>query len=315
MRAFFAIDTDIIETVVSMYRPRTKKGDPRIWFRGLPAYAKPGDLMAVIVARGELYVMNVSQLVLGPGSAALELLGDVSDVEARDAQELLRLVRAIAARGPIRATGTGSTAVGRTLETLLGIAINSAKRPDWRSIEIKSFRGSRANRKTLFAQVPEWSLSGCKSSAEILRLLGYQRPGAIRKLYVTVSATRDNAQGLRLRLSQSEDTLIESSSRYGSSNVATWRLTTLRRRLAEKHAETFWVEADSSFVDGKEYFHYRRITHTRAPIVAQLEPLLDVGSITIDHLIKDDGARVVEKGPQLKIDDSGHRLLFPRPRN
>lgn len=32
------------------------------------------------------------------------------------------------------------TAIGRTLETLLGININSSKQPDYKGIELKAFR-------------------------------------------------------------------------------------------------------------------------------------------------------------------------------
>ena len=313
-RASFITGFNASSTTVSMYRPRAKQGDPRIWFRGLPEHAEPGDLLAIVAWRGELYVLNATRLEIVPDSAAHDFLAGLSAEEARDADELLALIRAIAAAGPVPAIGTGATAVGRTLETLLGIAINSAKKPDWKAIEIKSFRGSRGNRKTLFAQVADWSLSGCKSSAEILKLVGYLRPGVVRKLYAEVSATKENSQGLRFTLKQGRDTLVEGCLRRGVANVATWRLATLRRRLGEKHAETFWVEADSSFVDGREYFHYRRITHTREPVIAQLEPLIAAGSITMDHLIKDDGARIVEKGPLFKVDDHGYRLLFPQPR-
>jgi hypothetical protein len=80
------------------------------------------------------------------------------------------------------------TAVGRTLEAALGIQINSSKKPDYKGIELKSFRNKRDNRKNLFAQVPDWELSKFKSSAEILDAFGYQRQQDF-KLYCTVSTT------------------------------------------------------------------------------------------------------------------------------
>lgn len=313
-RAHFVDGVAVDRTTVSMYRPRSKQGDPRIWFRALPEHARAGDLLALVAWNGEIYVLNATRLDIVPGSVVQEFLAGLAAEETRDADELLRRIRAIAVSGPVPGVGTGSTAVGRTLETLLGIKINSSMKPDWKNIEIKSFRGSRGNRKTLFAQVADWSLSGCKSSAEIVALAGYERPGAVRQLYVEVSAAKENSQGLRFVLDARRDTLVESCLRLSAPNVATWRLATLRRRLGEKHAETFWVEADSLLVGGREHFHYRRITHTREPVIAQLEPLIGSGSITMDHLIKDDGFKVVEKGPLFKVDDHGYALLFPRPR-
>jgi hypothetical protein len=246
--------------------------------------------------------------------AAMALVDRIRREDDLDAQELLEHIRRVTAGGLIAAVGHGDTSVGRTLETALGIAINSSKLPDWRGIEIKSGRGQLGNRRNLFAQVPDWRLGGCRSSAEILARFGYERSGADRKLYVTVSAIRHNAQGLRLQVVPGQDMLAEVSLDPGMPVVAVWPMSLLRARLREKHAETFWVEADTAFVDGIEYFRYTRIMHTRGPIAAQLAPLIEAGHVTLDHLIKDVGGRVVEKGPLFKIDDEGLRLLFPPAR-
>jgi hypothetical protein len=34
----------LIKSVAALYRPNTKNGDPRIWFKGLGAYARPNAL-------------------------------------------------------------------------------------------------------------------------------------------------------------------------------------------------------------------------------------------------------------------------------
>jgi hypothetical protein len=59
----------------------------------------------------------------------------------------------ISLKGPVPAMLKADTAIGRTLETLLGIDINSSKKPDYKGIELKSYREKRGNRKNLFAQV------------------------------------------------------------------------------------------------------------------------------------------------------------------
>ena len=40
----------------SLYRPVTKKGDPRIWFKQLGKYARPNDTLYVFAKEKELYV-------------------------------------------------------------------------------------------------------------------------------------------------------------------------------------------------------------------------------------------------------------------
>ncbi|MPM16201.1 hypothetical protein SDC9_62577 [bioreactor metagenome] len=237
----------------------------------------------------------------------LEINGKANEVS----QELLTLLKKVALGGPILSMVDADTSVGRTLETALGIKINSSKNPDYKGIELKSYRSSRGNRKNLFAQVPDWNLSKFKSSAEILDTFGYRREDDF-KLYCTVSAITKNSQGLSLNLNQDIKQLIENSDRPDVGDFVVWSLETLHNRLLEKHKETFWVEAECSYIDGKEYFQYTLVEHTRGPIVSQFDLLVDQGIITLDHLIKrNQQGRVVEKGPLFKIKPKGIDLLFP----
>ena len=87
---------------------------------------------------------------------------------------------------------------------------------------------------------------------------------------------------------------------------------TLHNRLLEKHNETFWIAADSITIGGKEHFHYKKVEHTKKPIVSQFDILLEQGIITLDHLIKrKPTGSVVEKGPIFKIKPNALDLLFP----
>ena len=97
--------------------------------------------------------------------------------------------------------------VESTLETALGIDINSSKQPDYKGIELKSFRSSRTNRKNLFAQIPDWSLNKFKSSTKILDAFVYHREDDF-KLYCTVLAITRNSQGLSLKLDSDIKQLI-----------------------------------------------------------------------------------------------------------
>lgn len=307
----------LINSVASLYRPNTKKGDPRIWFKGLGAYAKANDILAIIAYDNDLYVANVTRLDLeklinGISNNPLkELVNEISSLSREVAEELLSLLRRIAVQGAVPAMLQADTAIGRTLETLLGININSSKQPDYKGIELKSFRDKRGNRKNLFAQVPDWEASKFKSSAEILNEFGYQR-GDDLKLYCTVSAIVRNSQGLKLKLDTDVRQLIETSDKATVGDFVVWGLETLHKRLLEKHNETFWVATDTTIVDGKEHFIYKKVEHTKKPIVSQFDILLEQGIITLDHLIKRTSAgKVVEKGPLFKIKPNSLNLLFP----
>lgn len=317
VNAFLIKQDEFLPSVTSLYRPNTKKGDPRIWFKGLGNYANSNDILGIIEFQKSLYVLNITQLdlerlltsvILNPFQ---ELVNQIKQTSNEIAAELLNLLNKIAQRGFIPALLNADTAIGRTLETLLGIDINSSKKPDYKGIELKSYRDKRGNRKNLFAQVPEWKASKFKNSAEILDNFGYSR-GEDFKLYCTVSTLVRNSQGLMLKVDGNTSQLLENSNKSNIGDFVVWGLETLHNRLLEKHNETFWIAADSKTIDGKEYFQYKKVEHTKKPIVSQFDILLEQGIITLDHLIKRKATgSVVEKGPIFKIKPNSLELLFP----
>jgi hypothetical protein len=315
--SFLISSDELVNSVASLYRPNTKKGDPRIWFKGLGAYSTANDILGIIAFEGKLYVLNITQLDLLQlieskiSNPLQDLVNEINQISNEVAEELLILLNKIAAKGPVPGMLQADTAIGRTLETLLGIDINSSKKPDYKGIELKSYRDKRGNRKNLFAQVPDWNLSKFKSSAEILNAFGYSR-GEDFKLYCTVSTLVRNSQGLKLKMDSKISQLIENSDKSSAGDFVVWGLETLHKRLLEKHNETFWIAADSIMIGGKEHFQYKKVEHTKKPIVSQFDILLEQGIITLDHLIKRKPmGSVVEKGPIFKIKPNALDLLFP----
>lgn len=309
-------ENSVSKSNTSLYRPNTKSGDPRIWFSGLTKHANPNDILALICFDGKIHVLNLTQLPVKKLMDSVlinplkELVQAINGVENAISNELLLMLRKIA-KTPIPSLVNADTSVGRTLETALGIDINSSKKPDYKGIELKSYRDSKGNRKNLFAQVPEWKLSKFKSSAEILDAFGYWREDDF-KLYCTVSTITRNSQGLILKVDSDINQLIENADKQGIGDFVIWTLDKLHERLLEKHKETFWVAADTVYIDGKEHFQYKQVEHTKKPIVSQFDILLEQGIITLDHLIKRNAAgKVVEKGPLFKIKPNSLDLLFP----
>lgn len=317
IETFIYSPTEKIKSKTSLYRPNTKKGDPRIWFSKLGKFSISNDLIAIVAYDKRLHIFNLTQIdvksllnskIINP---LKELIEEINGQANKIAFELLSMLRTIAKSGPIPSMVNADTSVGRTLETALGIDINSSKEPDYKGIELKSFRSRRANRKNLFNQVPNWKLSKFKRSAEILDNFGYTRDGIFR-LYCTVSAITRNSQGLKLRLDNDIKQLIENSDKKEIGDFVVWTLDKLHSRLQQKHKETFWVEADSLIIDKKEHFQYKLVEHTKKPINSQFNILINDGIITLDHLIKKDAkGSVREKGPIFKIKPKGIDLLFP----
>lgn len=305
-------------TKVSLYRPFTKKGDPRMWFSRLKEFAQAGDQVAIVFHNGLPHLINLT--VLPDIGVLTKFLDDIASQGEEAVLELVNLIRDIASKGPIRSTKVGDTAVGMAVEMAVGILPNSAKGPDYLNrFELKAAREGkfgkpRKTRQTLFAQVADWGhpLTGCKSSAAILSKFGYQR-GYDFKLYCTISANKVNSQGLSFVVSDDEELLYEVHSTEGI--VAVWPVKLLINRLIQKHSETLWIKAQSLKDElGHELFTLKSITHTKKPLENQLMRLIKEGYVTMDHLIKrtEDG-QVKEKGPLFKISAEGFKYLFPDP--
>lgn len=291
--ANFVLPDNCVKTTASLYRPITKKGDPRIWFSKLTKYCKPTDLLAMIAHGGELYVFNMSnqdvvQSFGVPGSYPHEILAECAEVMSPEASELLSRLKKIHAQGYVSGVKHGDTDVGMTLENLLGIKPNADKAPDYKGIELKTSRKlgkavasiSKNKKVTLFTNTPDWKRSKFDALG-ILKTFGYVENGRLQ-LYCTVSNIT-NPQGLYLDAHNEIDLINKAKTDKYTGDVAVWALDVLKTRLAEKHHETFWIQASSRVIDGKEYFQYDFVRHTRKPNTVNLASLFDAGIITLDY--------------------------------
>ena len=279
------------ETSTSLYRPETKKGDPRLWIYGLQKFTKADDIHAICVLNNKLYVINITtcdieSIFLSDHNSVLkDLVNECYQVSKTVSEELLDFFHQNSNRW-FESEVLADTGIGRTIETMLGISQNSNKTPDYKGIELKSHREKRSSSKNvLFTQTPDWSLSKLKSGREIVAKYGYDCGDGRLTYQNTVQCNLPNAQGLGLNLELVKEWL--ELKHYGEKidDVAVWTLRKLHGRLSEKHHETFWITVDNEIHDGKEYFRYRSIEHTRNPIIPQFDILLDTGIITIDLLL------------------------------
>lgn len=310
---------EYFDTKCSMYRPMAKGngGDPRIWFYRLRSKVKANEILALVTLDGKLYVINISNIdikaiILSNSSSHLkELILAISNNSNIIVNELLDKLRLIAKEGFIKSLVNADTGVGRTLEKLLDIEMNSSRSPDYKGIELKSFREKKNTRKGLFGKTPNWELSKFKSRVEILDAFGYEENGVFR-LYNTIRATGRNAQGLILKVKYEKDWLVENSDKPAIGDFLVWELEILRNSLIKKHKETFWISTESRKIEKDEYFKYKLVEHTKNPRVDQFETLIETGAITLDYPIKrkPDG-KVIDKGCNFKLKASCLDLLFP----
>ena len=239
------------------------------------------------------------------------------------ANELTALLRNIAKEWH-PANVLADTGVGRAIESILGIEMNCSKLPDYKGIELKSYREKRPGvRATLFCQVPDWSKSRLKSAKEIVEKYGYLREneeGRLVKTYQnTISCSAINPQNLGMTLYPTEEALAIEEKKILKqddivkfskvADIALWQLPILHQRLLEKHHETFWIEVESRIEGNQELFRPTLVEHTKNPILSQFDNLLDAGYITVDLLL----SRPSGNGDTIsfKMNKKARPLLFP----
>lgn len=316
----------IIELELSLYRPNTKNGDPRMWISDLKNHVHPYNLIALIVgSKGALYAINCSDPEvwnsrLISDSPLRSLLTGLEKSEI--ASELLEKLFEVSARGYVDSLRTGPTGVGYTLETLLGISANSSRSPNYKGIELKSGRtpsnGKQKTRSTLFSKIPNWDLSEMKSGGEILRSFEYISKDKNRlQLYCSVS-NKPNTQGLQLRVEASGNHIeaIDVRQIGMEEPVVRWLLSEVQESLALKHKETFWIKAHQRVKNGQEQIHFTEVAHTRSPLVNNFGILIDSGKIELDFTLSEkSGGGTRDHGYLFKIWRENFDLLFPKPIN
>lgn len=316
-------ESSLVSTSCSLYRPNTKNGDPRMWIYNSKDYILPDNIFAIIAYNDVLYIINLSLIDI-ERSVSLEihtplkdLIRCISAIQSSVSNELLgHIVEKMSDWLPSQILA--DTGIGRTVEHYLGIDMNPSKEPDYKGIELKSKRQTAKVRNTLFTQTPNWGLSRFKNAKDICDKYGYDQHGdGIKRLHVTLSASKPNQQHLGLNVNQTAD-LLEANEylmemqdgRYPKvSDVVVWRLLQLHNRLLTKHHETFWIDVDNKIRNGIEYFRVKQIEHTKNPIASQFDVLLDQGLITVDFLLcRKTGGDTYS----FKIKNNARSLLFPQ---
>lgn len=308
-------DTSKFITKVSFYRPNTKKGDPRMWIYGLGSYTEGNDIHVLFWYDNTLYSINITHIDIEKCYNSVittpmqEVLKAINNEGCSISEELLGRFRSVKDRW-FESEVTADTGIGRTIESFLGIRMNSDKTPDYKGIELKSHRDKRSSKKNvLFTQTPDWDVSALKSGREIVEKYGYKNQNGFKTYQNTIQCSPPNSQNLFLNVNYFNECLEPQAKRRRIEDIAVWRLMKLHQRLKTKHHETFWIEVENVLSDGKEYFRYKQIEHTKNPNVGQFDVLLEQNIITVDLLL----CRPSGHGDtySFKIKKKGMPLLFP----
>lgn len=282
--------TETFGSKVSLYRPVTKKGDPRIWLFELSQHIDPFDLLLLVTDGYTIYAIDAT--------TDFERNPDVSEAMNQCAkgnrysefeESLLGKLQEICARGFIPSVKGGDTGVGMTLEDAIGVPPNSDKGPDWNGIELKAHRiGGVRGHQTLFSEKPCWKHSAYNANG-LLDKFGYIDSKGRTALYTTMYGSHRNPQGFQL-ISNADDDLMEVSYLNTATgeqipDAAVWHMEDVRKHFRTKHTHTFWVGAETRTVNRHEEFHFTNVSVTQTPDYMRMEELIEKGWVTIDFTL------------------------------
>ena len=131
-------------TKTSLYRPVTKKGDPRLWVNKVRdvEFLKANDIFALIAHRNILFVVNLSTVDISKVCLSLidtplkDLILELSSEKNTVSEELLGLIKDRMTDW-MPAEVLADTGIGRTVESTIGIEMNPAKNPDIKELNVK----------------------------------------------------------------------------------------------------------------------------------------------------------------------------------
>lgn len=229
-------------------------------------------------------------------------------------EQIIEKLRRVSELGPVKSISSGTNSIGKTLQNLLDIEHTTTKKNNFGGFVVTSTSLKANNRTNLFAAVPDWSKSKLKSSTEILENYGREDlTGKYEKsLFCTVNSKEPNSFGLKLECDRKSQILSECHiSNKIKFDFVTWDTNKLNQKLMALD-QTIIVSAIKQKKNDVNYFHYVQAEILSKPEITSFFQLVDVGAITLDHLIsRVSGKKVArEQGPLFKMKQEVREVLF-----
>ena len=310
------LSSKVFKSTASLYRSKADRGKPKIWFKGIRKYIEPDSILALIYINEELFVINlndenVKSSLLNEEYVFHQLYSSINLKGV--SKELYDKIKVIHDKGFIESKYKGSGSVGETLEYELGIKRNSSKLADYNGIELKAFIYHKTFPLTgvLFNSFPKWEEYPCENKRNFLEKYASGDEGKKLSFNTKIYANKYNMRGFRLNVDYINSKLELIHKDDGV--VLGWDLEFLKRRLAEKHSETFWIESEKKVENDVEYFKYNKIIYSSIPNLNLLSSLIMNNIIFVEFSMNiDENNKIVSHSCAFKIRLSDLDKLFSK---
>lgn len=207
--------------------------------------------------------------------------------------------------GFVKTLREGSTGIGYTLETLLGIGENNISSPDLGTIELKTHRYGKSSLLTLFTfNRNAWVIK----QLEAIRKYGSPDRDGRMGLYYTMGL-KPNSAGLFLHVDE-ESVAVRS---IDGNIIACWELSKIALKFAEKVESVLLVSAFVELIDGTEHFLYNRARLlSGGTSVSILRNQFEQERLLLDLRLHDAGTRARNHGTGFRVSLNHLEGLYSR---
>ncbi|GAB2753736.1 MvaI/BcnI family restriction endonuclease [Sinomonas soli] len=231
--------------------------------------------------------------------------------------ELLVKFDEIKSQGFVPTLRRGTTGVGYTFETMVGIEENNSPDADYKGIEIKCIldneNGAQKGNLNLFQCGPKWELPA--PNAKRLETIGAINGEGRLACYSAVTTVPNN-RGLWLSRDPEESLLrIQKSGPAGHIPVGTWPLERLAKRLAQKHTRAVFVSTKRRRGDdGIDSYYYDELLYCEEPSIERFIDLMHNRRVIFEFAMsqKESGGIRNHGYPWRLVDERDLDLLFAR---
>lgn len=200
--------------------------------------------------------------------------------------ELLGKFDKVKKSGWIDAMRTGTTGIGYTFETLVGVKENNEQIADYKGIEIKC-QGMKegglapVGKINLFQAGPVWTIES--TAKERIRILGKKGETGLYACHSQVTTIPNNL-GLLLKVLSLNKTI---DLRKNTNALGYWSFKQLEKRLFEKHSRAVFIKAKTKKIKSKIQFSYEELVYCERPSIERFIDLVNHRGIVFEFLMRE----------------------------
>jgi hypothetical protein len=204
-------------------------------------------------------------------------------------QFIIEEFQKVKALGFVKSNRKNNTGIGKTFEDYIGVVENNFEAPDLAGYEIKSHRIESSSYVTLFTKAPNFPP---QANAYLNNRFGmpYENNSSLNKLHTSMFADKYNSfcNKYSFKLINDRDAQVLKIGVFDfntkeliDSNVG-YTYKCLETVLKKKLKNLFYVTADRKYINGEEYFYFKKAEIYTNPTLDIFLKMIDDGNIMYD---------------------------------